>query len=146
MNCILNEDESSINCISDGDIIIIIENNYYNDDTYLNLLINNNQNSEKINLSLYYNERFFRNLIVSKNITISQIYKALLLNFGLNFYFYYSGKKLEENDNYGILERGMKINIYPLHSMCQRLERYGKTITILIIIKQKNKIIQKILF
>ena len=57
------------------------------------------------------------------------------MNFGLNFNFKYAGKKLEENDNYGILERRMIINIYPLHSICQRLERYGKTITILIIIK-----------
>ena len=130
MNCILNEDESSIKCISDGDMIIIIENNYYNDDTYLNLLVDKNQNTEKINLSLYYNDKFFRNLIISKNITISQIYKALLLNFGLNFNFRYKGKLLEENDNNIMLEERTIINICSLHSVCQGLERYGKTITI----------------
>ena len=35
MNCVLNEDESSINIISDGDFIIIIEDIYYLDDSYL---------------------------------------------------------------------------------------------------------------
>ena len=40
MNCILNKDESSINSISDGDFIVIIEDIYYLDDTYFNLLDN----------------------------------------------------------------------------------------------------------
>ena len=47
MNCILNKDGTPIDCISDGDIVIIIESNYYIDDTYFNLLIKNNQNGKK---------------------------------------------------------------------------------------------------
>ena len=47
MNCILFNDESSIESIGDGDYIIIIESEYYIDDTYFNSLINQNNNKEK---------------------------------------------------------------------------------------------------
>ena len=46
MNCILNKDESSIDCISDGDFVIIIENIYYKDDSHFNELKNNNYNDK----------------------------------------------------------------------------------------------------
>ena len=51
MNCILYEDESSIESISDGDFVIIIEDIYYLDDTYYNLLNNQNYIGEKKNVN-----------------------------------------------------------------------------------------------
>ena len=47
MNCILHNDENSIDCIGDGDFIIIIENLYYLDDTYYNSLNNINYSGKK---------------------------------------------------------------------------------------------------
>ena len=52
MNCILNCDESRIDCISDGDMIIIIEPSYYNDDSYLDSLTDINKKGDKINIEL----------------------------------------------------------------------------------------------
>ena len=47
MNCILYQDESSSDCIGDGDFVIIIENIYYLDDTYYNSLNNINYTGKK---------------------------------------------------------------------------------------------------
>ena len=52
MNCILFKDESPVDCISDGDFVVIIESEYYLDDTYFNNLIKQNNNKEKMNLML----------------------------------------------------------------------------------------------
>jgi hypothetical protein len=45
-NCIIKEDESSLDFISEGDLIIIIENRIYPDDSYYKSLLINNNNSE----------------------------------------------------------------------------------------------------
>ena len=61
MDNILEEDESSIECISDGDFIIIIEDRYYPDDEYfLYLKEKNFENDENINIVLISDEVFKR--------------------------------------------------------------------------------------
>ena len=66
MNCILNKDESSIESISDGDFVIIIEDLYYSDETYLNLLTNPNNKGQKINVRIFFNNTPKRNLVIPK--------------------------------------------------------------------------------
>ena len=99
MNCILYEDESSIDSISDGDFITIIENLYYLDDSYLNSL--NIVEKRSKNVPIKMNGQYIRNMIVPDNIKLSQIYKALIFHFGCHYYYYYMGDKLrEENLNF----------------------------------------------
>ena len=85
MNCILYEDESSIDSISDGDFIIIIENLYYLDDSYLNSL--NIVEKRSKNVPIKMNGQYIRNMIVPDNIKLSQIYKALLFHFGCHYHY-----------------------------------------------------------
>ena len=56
-NIVIDEDESSIDFISDGDIVIIIENRNYPDDSYYISLMKNNPCNKLINIS--FNIRFF---------------------------------------------------------------------------------------
>ena len=82
-NCIIKEDESSINSISDGDLIIIIENRIYPDDSYYKSLLIKNNNSKVINV--IWKNSFglnINNLHFPSNITISQMKKAIYLKFG----------------------------------------------------------------
>ena len=60
MNCILHNDESPINSISDGDFIVIIENIYYLDDTYFNSLKQSNFHEKCKNLSLWLEVNLFQ--------------------------------------------------------------------------------------
>ena len=85
MNCILYEDESSIDSISDGDFIIIIENLYYLDYSYLNSL--NIVEKRSKNVPIKMNGQYIRNMIVPDNIKLSQIYKALLFHFGCHYHY-----------------------------------------------------------
>ena len=87
MNCILNKDESSIESISDGDFVIIIEDLYYSDETYLNLLTNPNNKGQKINVRIFFNNTPKRNLVIPKDTKLSQLYKALILYFGCQYHY-----------------------------------------------------------
>ena len=61
MNCILNKDESSIDCISDGDFVIIIESIYYLDDSYFISLKNINFRGVKINIPIKFcSQKFYK--------------------------------------------------------------------------------------
>ena len=79
-NCIIKEDESSIDSFSDGDLIIIIENRIYPDDSYYKSLLINNKNS-KIKNFIWRNSTYI-NLKFPSSITISQMKKAIYLKFG----------------------------------------------------------------
>ena len=136
MNCILNKDETSIECISDGDMVIIIENNYYNDDTFLSFL--KNQKGSKINVNLEISNGWKKNIIVPKNTKCSQLYKALLLNFGLRFDFRYNSEAIEENDN-RILTNFIVITIYDRCDILPGLKIYGKEIKSKVIVESFSK-------
>ena len=103
MNCILNKDENSINSISDGDFIVIIENIYYLDDTYLNLLDNKNNknyNGNLINVQIKESRGAFRkNIVVPLGTKLSQIYKALILHFGCGYGFISNNQKISEKND-----------------------------------------------
>ena len=99
MNCILNEDESSIESISEGDFVIIIEDIYYLDNTYLNLLTDKNYIGEKINVQINFHNGHIRNYIIPSNTKYSQFYKALTFNFGCQYIFTCNGQKMNENND-----------------------------------------------
>ena len=110
MNCILFKDESPIDSIGDGDYVIIIESEYYLDDTYFNSLINKNNNKKKINLMLE-TPKGRRNIIIPSDTKLSEIYKALILHFGYDYYFIYKDKKITEKDE-RVIENGKTVLAY----------------------------------
>ena len=79
-NCIIKKDESSLDFISEGDLIIIIENRIYPDDSYYKSLLINNNNSEIKNF--IWKNSYGITLQFPSKITISQMKKAIYLKFG----------------------------------------------------------------
>ena len=129
MNCILNKDESSINSISDGDFIVIIEDIYYLDDTYFNLLDNKNYNGKLINIKIIKNGFVFKTIIVPLNTKLSQIFKALILHFGCDYRFIYNSKFISEKDDRTCSE-GERIECYEPNFLPTYINIFGKKINI----------------
>ena len=128
MNCILYQDESSIDSIGDGDFVIIIENIYYLDNIYYNSLININYSGKKKNVAFEINGKR-RNVIVPSDTKLYQLYKAFILNFGCGFKFYYlyDGSEIYEKDERDYLE-GYIIRFYELDFMKTYITILGKEI------------------
>ena len=132
MNWILYKDESSIDCIGDGDFVIIIENIYYLDNTYYNSLKNQNYSGNIKNVSLEINGKR-RNMIVPSDIKLFQLYKAFILNFGCGFKFIYllDGKEINEQDKRDYLE-GYIIKFYEYDFIKTYIHILGKEINLAI--------------
>ena len=81
-NCIIEKDESPIDSISEGDLIIIIENRIYPDDSYYKSLLTKNKNSTVINIRWREPGTPGVSLQFPSSITISQMKKAIYLKFG----------------------------------------------------------------
>ena len=107
-DCILNEDESSIENISDGDFVIIIENIYYLDNTYFNSLTDKNSKGFKQYISIEF-EDGTKNFIIPRDTKFSQLHKALILHYGCEYEFICKGKLIKANDNRNIIN-GLKIH------------------------------------
>jgi len=123
-NKILNKDESSIDCISDNDNLIIIEPKYFPDDSYYKSLKKKCSNDFcNIHLTLCNGKQLYR--VFPSDITIGEMCKAFYLILGLSKYHFFCFKdsyygykisvndqrKLEEFDNQlSIRERGPQIN------------------------------------
>ena len=73
-NSILDQDETSINFISNGDTIIIVEDRYYQDNSYYNFLIKN-YNKDMIRIELYGDIK--RNFYFPGNISFSEMMKVI---------------------------------------------------------------------
>ena len=82
MNCVLNEDDSSIDSISDDDYVIIIENIYYLDDSYLISLNNENHSYELRNVVILMKKKPIKVLKILTGTKFSELFKALLFYFG----------------------------------------------------------------
>jgi len=128
MNCILHNDESSIDCIGDGDFVIIIENIYYLDDTYYNSLNNINYTGKKKNVTLEIHGSK-RNMIVPSDTKLYQLYKAFIFKFGCGFKFIYlyDGKDINEQDERDYLE-GYIISFYEYDFVKTYINILGKKI------------------
>ena len=81
-NCIIEKDDSPIDSISDGDLIIILENRTYPDDSYYKSLLTKNKNFRVINVVWLNRYEGILNLQFPSNTTIWQIKKAIYLKFG----------------------------------------------------------------
>lgn len=139
MNCILNCDESPTDCISDGDMIIIIEPSYYNDDSYLDSLTDINKKGDKINVELRDGEKLVRFLVVPINTTYEQLYKALILKYGNNIYFI--GNEILKPHNNKILNNFERFTMkeWGSEGKSYQAKIIGKKINIKLIEKSGNK-------
>ena len=86
-NSILNKDESSINNISNNDIIIMIEDRYYPDETYYNSIIENKNSDEMTGITLIDSTLDLCGIMhihfnFPSNISLSEMFKAIYLKFG----------------------------------------------------------------
>ena len=115
-NKILNKDESSIDCISNNDNIIIIEPLYFPDDSYYNSLKKKCSNNFcNIQLTLYNGQKLFRTF--PSDITIGEICKAFYLMLGRsNFHLFYFinsiyGSEISINDQRKLKEFGSQLLI-----------------------------------
>ena len=90
-NNILNNDESSIDIITDNDYVIIIENIYYLDDSYFNSLnkINNFTGVKNVKIEI---DSHLKNFTIPNGTKFSELFKALMFYLGCNYYFYYNGE------------------------------------------------------
>ena len=83
---ILNRDETSIECIGDNDIIIIIEPRNFPDDSYYKSLQERTEEKRLIGFKFSSGLRIYR--IFPDDIKIYEIYKSYNLEFGLDIYTY----------------------------------------------------------
>ena len=143
-NHILNEDESSINDISDNDIIIMIEDRNYPDNSYYESLIENKNFKEMtcikfIDNSCMLNGMNHINLHFPSEITIAEMMKTLYLKFGMdqrdlklnNYYIYdvsYETKKIQ--DEFRSKTVRISLNILGAGSRGGIFNIYGKKIFI----------------
>jgi len=98
-NIILNRDETSIECINNNDIIIIIEPRNFPDDSYYKSL--QKRTGEKRYINFQFSSGRQINRVFPNDIKIYEIYKSINLEFGLDintYRFLFNGRKLEIND------------------------------------------------
>jgi len=96
---ILENDESSIDSISENDFIKIIDIRNYPDNSYFNTLQNFQKN--QINFTFIYDNGKKQNLILPEDIKISELLKAFYLKNGLenhNCKLVFNGITLSQND------------------------------------------------
>ena len=98
-NLILNRDETSIECIKENDIIIIIKQRNFPDDSYYKSLKERTEKIRHIKFEFSSGKKISR--IFPDDIKIYEIYKSINLEFGFDINTYqllFSGLPLEKND------------------------------------------------
>ena len=93
-NSILNNDESSIEIITDNDYVIIIENIYYLDNSYFNSLNKINIFTGVKNVKIEIDSHL-KNFVVPNGTKFSELFKALMFYLGGNYFFYYNGESFD---------------------------------------------------
>jgi len=99
-NIILNRDKTSIECINNNDIVIIIEPRNFPDDSYYNSLQERTGDKGCIEFNFSSGKSSIYRMF-PEDIKISEIYKSINLELGLDINTYkliYSGGPLEKND------------------------------------------------
>ena len=110
---ILNNDESSIDSISNNDFIKIIDIRNYQDNSYFNHLFYNDK--IKTNYVFVFSDGKKQNLVLPTDIKISQLLKAFYLKNGLEYNSYkliYNSLTLSPNDEQKFYRIGVSINIF----------------------------------
>ena len=135
---ILDNDDSSIEEIQEGDIIIIIEDRDYPDNSYYEYLQQKYKGTDKLNIHFELYNGILQNLALSGEATISEMIKAYNLRNGFNnrdFNFIFNGQVIKTNDETKIRKRydqGSKIIVDQKHIVFCRI--VGK------VIKAKTKV------
>jgi len=138
-NLILNRDETSIECINENDIIIIIEPRNFPDDSYYKSL--QKRTGGKGNVSFLFSSGKRIPRVFPYDIKIYEIYKSFNLEFGLDLYTYqiiFDGGLLKINDHqdaFSIFGKSITVSDFN-PPFCRR---FGKTVLATIIINKKNK-------
>jgi len=138
-NLILNRDETSIECINNNDIIIIIEPRNFPDDSYYKSL--QKRTGEKGSIYFQFPSVRIIRREFPNDIKIYEIYKSINLEFGLDLYTYqllFNGILLKKNDHMddsSIFNKTIIINDHnPLY-----YNILGKTILVTIKINKKEQ-------
>ena len=134
-NKILNEDESSIDCISDNDKIIIIEPRYFPDESYYNSLMKKSSNDFcNVHLTLSNGKRLHRTF--PNDITIGEMCKAFYLVLGSSKFdfFLFNGLKINLNDKRKLKEISYDLSLNIINHQIKSLgiDALGKQISITI--------------
>ena len=134
-NKILKKDESSIDCISDNDNLIIIEQRYFPDDSYYNSLMKKSSNNfHNVHLSLNNGKRLHKSF--PNDITIVEICKTfyLILGSSNNDYFIYDLNTIDLNDKRKLEEfpNDLSLEIIQYHLKSLGINALGKQINITI--------------
>ena len=100
-NKILNNDESSLDEISNDDIIWIIESVLYPDNSYYLGLKNKFSGTQLINISIIFDDETTNNFTLSREVTVQELIKAIVETKGYpfgNHYFLFNSNKLDPSD------------------------------------------------
>lgn len=131
---ILEEDETSINFISDDDTFIIIEDRIYPNDTYYNSLIAQNKNEEMISFRIRISdldETLF--LPFPSNIPVSEMKKAIELKLGYHNISFSGKLGLSNKDKIikNIFKIDYRLDIFlPLGGPLTILDEFGKKVLV----------------
>ena len=140
-NIILNRDETSIGCINENDIIIIIEPRNFPDDSYYKSL--QKRTGEKGCIHFQFSgKRIHRSF--PDDIKIYEIYKSINLELGLDintYQLFVNGKSLEINNHKdGSIIFDHYIHIYEYNQYNSSFySRFGKLVIATIIINKKKE-------
>ena len=125
---ILDNDDSSIDEIKEGDNIIIIEDRDYPDDSYYNYLQQKYKGTNKINIEFKLENSGLAQLIsLSKEVTIFEMIKAYNLRNGLNnknIKYRFNGKTINPNDETKIGEKYLNNDRIKVHQVFTSLNFY----------------------
>ena len=139
-NLILNRDETSIECINENDIIIIIEPRNFPDDSYYKSLQERTEKKGNIKFDFSTGMKIYR--VFPDDIKIYEIYKSINLEFGFDinsYYLYANGKQLKINDQQeGSFSFDSTITIFECN-ICNNRSLFGKIVMVKIIYNKKNE-------
>ena len=128
-NLILKRDETSIDCINENDIIIIIEPRNFPDDSFYKSLQERTEKKRHIKFEFSSGKKIAR--IFPDDIKIYEIYKSINLEFGFDINTYqllFSGLPLEKKDEQeGSFLFGFVITIYE-YNIFSRKFLFGKVV------------------
>ena len=146
----LNDDETSIDCINEGDEIKIIEQLHGVDFSYYKLYLSKHKNEPLINIRIYIVWKQIKRIFhFTNNTSIEEMIKIIFNELFIpenqrkEYYFLFNGYKLNFYDKSTLeqkLKDGFGIEFYKSNDLCTNL-RNGKNLEVLI--RDRNKIIGK---
>ena len=145
----LNNDETSIDCINEGDEIKIIEQLHGIDFSYYDLYLSKHKNEHLINIILISNRKNNKCFHFTLNTSIEEMLKIFFNELCIpenqrkENYFLFSGKRLDFYDKSTLFQKGIENGglIYVCRNNNINHQNLKKGIYLEVLIKDKNKII-----